>query len=80
MQDQQNVNSFSQLFKGGEAAIESMVAHNVHENIGKVQEGGTRLMAIRPLTEYIKHDQPGKDKTGLGQWAVMTLKGGRGRT
>ncbi len=80
IQDQQNVNGFNQLFKGGEAAIQSMVAHNVHENIGKVQEGGTSLMAIGPLTEYIEHDQPGKDETGLGRWAVMTFKGDRGRT
>jgi hypothetical protein len=80
MQDQQNVNSFNQLFKGGEAAIQSMVVHNVHVNIGKVQEGGTSLMAIGPLTEYIKHNQLGKDETGLGRWAVMTFKGNRGRT
>ncbi len=80
MQDQQNVNGFNQLFKGGEAAIQSVVAHNVHKNIGKVQEGGTSLMAIGPLTEYIEHNQPGKDKTGLGWWAVMTFKGDKGRT
>ncbi len=79
MQDQQNMNGVNQLFKGGEAAIQSVVAHNVHKNIGKVQEGGTSLMAIGPMTEYIKHDQPGKDKTGLGQWVVMTFKGDRGR-
>ncbi len=36
MQDQQNVNGFNQLFKGGEAAIQSVVAHNVHKNIEKV--------------------------------------------
>ncbi len=74
------MNGFNQLFKGGEAAIQSVVAHNVHKNIGKVQEGGTSLMAIGPLMEYIEHDQPGKDKTGLGWWAVMTFKGDRGRT
>ncbi len=80
MQDWYNVNGFSQLFKGGEAAIHSVVAHNVHENFGKVQEGGTSLMAIGPLTEYIEHDQPSKDKTGLGRWSVMTFKGDGGRT
>jgi exonuclease III len=80
MQDRHNVNGFSQLFKGGEAAIHSVVAHNVHENFGKVQEGGTSLMAIGPLTEFIEHDQAGKDETGLGRWSVMTFKGDRGRT
>ena len=80
MQDRHNVNGFSQLFKGGEAAIHSVVAHNVHENFGKVQEGGTSLMAIGPLMESIEHDQAGKDETGLGRWSVMTFKGDRGRT
>ncbi len=81
MQDWQNVNGFNQLFKGGEAAIQSVVAHNVHKNIGRGQEGGTRLMAIGPLMEYIKNgDQPGKDETGLGRWSVMTFKGDIDRT
>ncbi len=80
MQDRQNVNGFNQVFKGGEAAIQSVVVHNVHENIGKVQERGTSLMAIGPLMEYIQHNQPGKDETGLGWRAVMTFKGDRGKT
>jgi hypothetical protein len=75
MQDKQNVNGFSQLFRGGEATISAVVAHNVHENFGKVQEGGTSLMVIGPLTEYIENDQPGKDETGLGRWAILTFKG-----
>ncbi len=75
MQDQKNMNGFNQLFKGGEMAIQSVVAHNVHKNIGKVQEGGTSLMAIGPLTEYIEHNQPGKDETGLGWWAVILSRG-----
>ncbi len=57
-----------------------VVAHNVHENIGKVQEGGTSLTVIGSLTEYIENDQPGKDETGLGRWSVMTFKGDNGRT
>jgi hypothetical protein len=32
------------------------------------------------LTEWIAHDQPGKDETGLGQWLVMTLKGDKMQT
>jgi hypothetical protein len=39
-----NINGFNHLFQGGEAAIQSVVAHNVHENIGWVQEGGTSLI------------------------------------
>ncbi len=74
------MNGFSQLFSGGEALIQLVVAHNVHKNIGNVQEGGTSLMVIGSLSEYIKNDQPRKDETGLGRWSVMTFKGDKGRT
>ncbi len=30
MRNRRNVNGFNQLFKGGEAALQSVVAHNVH--------------------------------------------------
>jgi hypothetical protein len=75
MRNRHNVNSFNQLFKGGEAAIQSVVAHNIHENISCVQEGGTSLLLFRVLTEQLAHDEPGKDKTGLSRWSVMMLKG-----
>jgi hypothetical protein len=75
MQDQRNVNGFNQLFKGGKADIQSVVAHNIHENLGRVQEGGTSLMAFGSIIEHIVNDQPGKDKTGLGHWSLMTFKG-----
>jgi hypothetical protein len=75
MQDRQNVNGFNQLFKGGEADIRSVVVHNVHENLGGVQEGGTSLMEFGNITEHLVHDQTRKDKTGLGHWSVMRFKG-----
>ena len=40
MRNKHNINGFNQLFKGGEAAIQAVVAYNTHENIGRVQEGG----------------------------------------
>ena len=80
MQHRQNCNGFNQLFKGGEATVKSVVAHNVHENFGRVQEGGTSLMAFGPITEYLMSDEPGKDESGLGRWAIMTFKGDVGRT
>jgi hypothetical protein len=43
-----------------------VVAHNVHKNIGRVQEGGTSLLLFGSLTEQLNHDQTGKDETGLG--------------
>ncbi len=80
MQDRRNVNGFNQLFRGGELDIQSVVAHNVHENLGRVQEEGTSLMAFGSITEYLVHDQPGKDESGLGRWSVMTFKGENGLT
>jgi len=40
MKHKKNCNGFNQLFKGGEAAVRSVVAHNVHENIGRTQREG----------------------------------------
>ena len=68
------------LFKGDEAEIRSVVAHNIHENFGRVQEGGTSVMVVGPLTEFIEQGQVCKEETGLGRWSVMTLKGNQGRT
>jgi hypothetical protein len=65
MHDRRNINGFNQLFKGGKAALQSVVVHNVHENMGRVQEGGTSLVLFGSLTEQLNHDQTGKDNTGL---------------
>ncbi len=75
MRNRHNINGFNQLFKGGKAAIQSVVAHNTHENIGRVQEGGTSLLLFGALTEQLAHDEPRKDETNLSCWSVMTLKG-----
>jgi hypothetical protein len=75
MWDRRNVNGLNQLFKGGKAALQSVVVHNIHENIGRVQEGGTSLLLFGPLTEQLNNGQPGKDESGLGRWTVMTLRG-----
>jgi hypothetical protein len=74
MRDRHNINCFNQLFKGGKAGVQSVVAHNIHEYICHVQEGGMSLLLFGVLTEQLAHDQSGKDKTGLGRWSVMTLK------
>ena len=56
------------------------MAHNVHENIGRVQQGGTSLLLFGHLTEHLDHNESGKDDTGLGCWRVMTLQGDGVRT
>ena len=75
MKHKSNVNGFNQLFRGGESTIQSVVAHNVHENISKVQEGGTCLMMFGPLTSSLDHGAEKKDPSGLGRWSVMTVQG-----
>jgi hypothetical protein len=72
-----NHNGWHQLFKGGEADVRSVVAHNVHESegIGRTQEGGTGLLMFGPLTEYLDMPASEKDATGLGRWSTMPLKG-----
>jgi hypothetical protein len=75
MKHKSNVNGFNQLFRGGESTIQSVVAHNVHENISKVQEGGTCLMMFGPRTSSLDHSAEKKDPSGLGRWSVMTVQG-----
>ncbi len=70
-----SVNGFNQLYQGGEAAIQSVVAHNVHENIGQVQEGGTCLTMYGPLREHLRHEGPTRDKMRLGRCLVLMLDG-----
>jgi hypothetical protein len=65
-QDRHNINGFNQVFKGGDTAVQSVVAHNTYENISCIKEGGTSLLLYGALTEQLAHDEPGKDETGLG--------------
>ncbi len=74
MKNNKNCNGFNQLFKGGEAAVQSIVAHNVHNIFGKEQQGGTRLIMFGPITEQLDFNESGKDDMGLGCWTVMTLQ------
>ncbi len=60
MRHRRNLNGFNQLFKGGEAAIQSVVAHNIHEDINRVQEGGTCLLLFGTLTDQLDHNKTGK--------------------
>ncbi len=63
------------MFKGGEAAVQLVVAHSVYENVGKIQQGGTSMLLFGHLTEQLDYDETGKDTSRLGRWTVMTLKG-----
>ncbi len=80
MRHKRNSNGFNLLFKGGKAALQLIVAHDVHENVGMNQQGGTSLLLFGHLTEQLDHNESGKDETGLGHWVVMTLQGDGVRT
>ncbi len=76
MKHKRNLIVFSKLFGGGEADVHLVVAHNVHKNIGRIQEGGMSMIVFGPLIEYGDMSEGDKDTTGLGLWVVMTVKGG----
>ncbi len=80
MKNKKTCNGFNQLFKGGEAVVQSVAAQNVHENFGKVQQGGTSLIMFGPLTDQLNINETGKDDMGLGCWSVMTVQGDGART
>lgn len=76
MQHQHNSVGFSGLLGGGETDVCSVVAHNGHKNVGRIQEGGTSLLTFGPLAENLDGGEDMKDESGLGRWSVMTTKGG----
>ena len=80
MRHKDNSIGFGRLFSGGEADVRSVVAHNVHEDVGKTQEGGTSMLMFGPLIEYLDTSEGSKDDLGLGRWVVMTLRGNNNST
>ena len=71
----ENVNGMSQMFNGGEAEIRTVTGHNVHENVGRTQQGGTSLLLFGSLIDQYDFEESGKDDTGLGRWVVMVFRG-----
>ena len=77
-----NRNGFSQLFRGGEAEVRSVAAHNTHEGkvVGRVQEGGTAMVLFGQLVDQYDFESSGRDDSGLGRWVVMVFRGEHGVT
>ncbi|MEJ2137350.1 MAG: hypothetical protein P8X86_19155, partial [Desulfofustis sp.] len=75
-----NVNGMGQMFNGGEAEIRTVTGWNVHENVGRQQQGGTSLLLFGPLIDQYDFEASGKDDTGLGRWVVMVFRGSEGIT
>ena len=80
LRHKKNKNGFRQMFNGGEADIRAIAAHNTYEadEVGKVQEGGTDLLAYGELIEYYDKEGSGKDELPLGRWVFMKFKGSDG--
>ena len=70
-----NRNGFRQMYQGGEAEVRTQMAHNVHENVARTQEGGCGLILFGPLVAQYDFESSGKDDTGMGRWSVMTFRG-----
>ena len=66
------------MSRGGEAEIRSIAAHNVHKNVGIMQEVGTSMLLYGPLVYQYDFEHSGKDDTGLGRWVVMFFQGFEG--
>ena len=55
----ENYNGFNQLFRCGEADIRSVVAHNIHKNLSKLQEVGTSMLLFGPLIQLLDFEHSG---------------------
>jgi len=53
--------------------MKTQTSHNVHERFGKIQQGGTYLIANENVALYVKTH--GSDKEGLGRWSWMHIAG-----
>jgi hypothetical protein len=73
-----NINGFRKMFTGGELDIRAIASCNAHINVGRIQEGGTCLIAYGPILGHFDNDSSGKDESGLGRWTYMTFKGSDG--
>ena len=75
LKHKENKNSFKQMFQR-EDTVKAVGAHNVRENVGRTQEGGTAMVAFGETTAYVKSII--KDDTGLGRFSGMRYCGSNG--
>jgi hypothetical protein len=72
---QANKNGFRQMFNGGETDLGVIASHNVHETVGKYQEGGTAVLSYGNLLQQFDPEGSGRDDLGLGRWTYMRFVG-----
>ena len=66
------------MFNGGQTDIRYIAARNANENVGRVQEGGTEMLAFSNLMDQFGSDGLGRDELGLGRWTFMRFAGSDG--
>lgn len=71
----QVVHGLGKMFQGGGTEVRAVTGHNVHENIAKVQEGGTALLAYGWILDHLDSGEVQRDELNLGRWVVMTFRG-----
>ncbi len=72
LQQKDNKNNFKQMFQC-KVACRAVAANNIHQNVGRVQEGRTGMVSVGESTGFIT--KMGRDPYGLGWWC-WTLYGG----
>ncbi len=70
-----NRNGFRQMFNGGKMDLRAIASHNVHETVGKYQEGGTAVLSYGNLLQQFDLEGSGRDDLGLGCWTYMRFVG-----
>ena len=71
--------TLAQLFNGGEAEVRVVNGFNTHENVGKIQEGGTAVLTFGSLNEQWDNMNSGSDVLGLGRFSYSRFVGEDGR-
>jgi hypothetical protein len=71
-----NKNNFKQMFQR-EVTCRAVAANNVYQNVGRVQEGGTGMVAFGESTGFIT--KTGRDPYGLGRWCWTLYRGSEGQ-
>ena len=78
LRHKENKNGFMQMFNGGETDLRAISAHNANGDMGRVQEGGTEMLAFGNLMDQFDSDRLGRDELGLGCWTYMRFAGSDG--
>jgi hypothetical protein len=60
--------AFAKCSMGGETDLRGIASHNVHETVGKYQEGGMAMMSYGNLLQQFDPEGSGHDDLSLGCW------------